>query len=204
MGKPARSGRTRSRPGENRGESLGVSTTLSFLTGQWITSYHGWMHVMPKPEFGNPPQPPQIAGYDYFPPRPKGAVLTKEFYVQREGYFVFAALMCLRFSNGGLKGILDINRGGRGFLRNSLTGTYTLELNSALNVYEGGFTTIHKNKGNIIVENGYSFIMKSNDEIEWVWESGIHRVKTEFEWKLIPEPYRALVTHGTLRRIQIP
>ena len=199
MGKSPASSRARSGAGrDNLNLPERVGTTVGNLTGEWLTSYSGWMHVMPKPALGNPPQPPQIAGYDYFPAKP-GA---PESYKQREGYFVFAAMMCLRFSGGKLAGVMRINRGGRGFLENQLKGTYEVTLNAGLNVLEGSFTTVHTNQGKIIVENTYSFIMRGADEIEWIWATGVHRTPhAELGSVLVKEPYRALVTHGTLRRI---
>ncbi|MGI8706558.1 MAG: hypothetical protein ACR2JJ_12360 [Sphingomicrobium sp.] len=199
MGKSPRSNRAKSGPSGNVGNlPERVSTTVGDLTGEWVTSYSGWMHVMPKPALGNPPQPPQIAGYEYFPAKPA----TPESYKQREGYFVFAAMLCLKFSGGKLTGVMHINRGGRAFLKNKLKGTYAVVLNANLNILEGTFTTAHTNTGRIIVENTYSFIMRNEVEIEWLWATGVHRMPHhELGSVLVKEPYRAQVAHGTLRRI---
>lgn len=92
-------------------------------------------------------------------------------YVLRESYFAFAAWACYNFvGDGTLTGIMDFNRGGPGKLvRNKLTGTYSVGLNPALNVYVGRIDTLHTNLGGFPVTNQYSFIMKSPSELNWVW-----------------------------------
>lgn len=167
-----------------------------------MTSYSGWMHFdpLPKREAGLSEQqfqdrvrnlPPLFGGSRWIPPKP---TLPDDpgSYEPREGYFAFAAWACYNFvGDGTLTGIMDFNRGGPGKLvRNKLTGTYSIGLHPALNVYVGRIDTLHTNLGGFPRTNQYSFIMKSPSELDWVWGDRDKERKD-----------RALVTHGTLTRV---
>lgn len=184
----------------------------ALLKGNWVTSYSGWMHFDPRPERGKQNDeefqarlrklPPLIGGSRWIPPRVDvlpgltwDPINLPESFAPREGYFVFAALTCLKFDgHGRLSGFTQFNRGGvvddspqRGILvRSKLEGDYKVDPHHGLNIYQGTIRTSHTNKGGIIVENEYAFLLKSSDEIEWIWSGG---------------SYRSLVTHGTLSRV---
>jgi hypothetical protein len=136
--------------------------------------------------------PPLFGGYHWIPPAPGKADPGR--YLQREGYFVFAALACFNFDGlGNLTGLIRFNRGGvnkipPGGLVDSLglTGTYVATPNTALGVMEGTFHTRHTNTGGLVSENDYRFFMRSADELEWAWHKGTDR---------------AHVTHGTLNKV---
>lgn len=215
MGKSPRSILASAGPGGAIGElSEGIGTTVGNLSGEWVTSYSGWMHFRPLPEREGVSEdefkkrlskfPPLIGGKRWIPPEPTAPPNSPGTYEQREGYFVFSALMCLKFEGDKLNGVVHMNRGGGlSFVSSPLTGSYSLTFNEPLNIVEGNFKTSHKNTGGIVVENRYLCIVRSADEIDWVWAGGVHRIPHhEIGFNQIEEPFRALVTHGTLRRAQ--
>ncbi len=125
---------------------------------------------------------------------------------QREGYFAIAVLICLNFDGKkGLTGMQLFNRGGVGKaispsvfeepVRNDLTGSYSASINN-LGVSEGTFTTVFKNTGSEIITNNHTFIVRSDDELEWMWTTS----KNDKHPELVSS-YRPLVTRGTLRRV---
>ena len=146
--------------------------------------------------------PPLFGGYKWVPGSPP-ALLQPGTYALREGYFAFAAWACYVFDGDGkLTGIKDLSRGGGTAVRDDLTGTYSVSLNTAVDVFEGKITTIHENEGKFLVTNNYTFVMKSDHELDWVWASGSHRVpKPDGTFTDFVEPYRALVTQGTLTKV---
>lgn len=175
------------------------------LKGRWVTSFAGWMHFEPLPELTvaapTPTQalafqqrardlPPQFGGYDWIPPLPYVADDPGR-YVQREGYFAYAAWLCFDLDGAGhLTGIGNVNRGGPGKLvRNDFTGTYTGDFN-AFDVFEGKIHTTHINTGGMSVTQHYSFIMKSPSELEWLWGD-----------RDDVGNFRAIVARGTLTKV---
>jgi hypothetical protein len=168
----------------------------ALIQGSWATSYSGWMHVLPKPQGGT--QPPQIGGYDYFP--------NGDHYKQREGYFVIAGWACYKFDgNGNLTGRRDLNRGGPDFIADTpLTGEYAITANTTLDAYHGTFRTRHLNTAGDYVDNYYSFVMTSDDELEWLWTNGKFQTGGDAANPVMSDSaYRALVAQGTLRRVKL-
>lgn len=185
---------------------MASNANAGLLKGSWITSYSGLQRFYPAPtrREGDSEEaflnrvatlPPILGGYRWFPSEASATegMQTPERYVQRDGYFAVASLTCLRFDgHGGLIGTTKFNRGGtggqtgNGFDENVLTGTYTIDPATKMNIFAGQFRTSHINQGGFPVEQNYEFMMLSRDEMEWIWAFGSNR---------------SVVATGTLRRV---
>ena len=155
-----------------------------FLKGRWVTSYSGWIHVDPKPTPNAPPQPPQIAGFDYSP--------ATDRYAQRESYFVLAAMIILYLDGEGyLLGHGYNNRGGRDYQEYPIIrGDYHVDWDATIGFYGGSITTIQPVTGTALeLRMDYDFIMKSRDEMELIW-------------KWTGASYRGIVARATMTRIK--
>lgn len=145
--------------------------------------------------------PPLIGGYRYVPHFFMGrlgfpSMRLRDTFERREGYFAFAAITCLNFDGKGkLTGLTKFNRGGvdktnldgvGGLESHPLTGNYTTIVDADINAIIGNIETHHSNRGAQDERNEYAFIVRSDDELDWVWEKGSRR---------------ALVTQGQFRRI---
>lgn len=200
-------------PNEFEAEPSPVGTP-DLLMGRWTTSYSGWMHFDPRPTAQEPPigAPPQFScvGFDQ----------AKQQFFQREGYFAFAALACYTFDGfGRLTGIRDLNQGGPRHLEDTpLTGDYVLGTNTDLQIYKGAFRVRHMNQVGYLVDNFYNFVVRTPDELEWVWIKGTYQkpgvggtfteytetVKLDDGTTIQVHPaFWPLVTHGVLKRVTV-
>jgi len=194
--------------------------TLATLSGSWVTSYSGWMLLDPVPvrapgeadaafEKRVNELPPLFGGYRFVEPT---SANQEPKYEQREGYFAVAFLTCFKLDGAGnLVGRTKTIRGGTGpvdingvkriIVVNELIGTYSVTPAPQLSVVEGNIQTTHTNTGGMAVTNKYAFIAKGPDELEWLWAGGSYIEPGASGPVSVPNPFRALVTHGTLTRV---
>ena len=197
-----------------------MPTTLASLNGSWVPSFAGWMLLDPVPvrapgetdaafERRVNELPPFMGGYRFIEPT---SANQDPKYELREGYFPVAFLTCFKFDGvGNLVGRSRTNRGGTGpadasgvkriIVVNELTGTYSITPAPQLGIVEGTIQTTHTNTGNFSVTNKYAFIAKGPDELEWLWAGGSYIEPGAAGPVSVPNPFRPLVTHGTLTRV---
>ncbi len=165
------------------------------LTGTWVTSFTSYVHDDPV----DPSPAPQLAAYFG-----DGAGQ----YSQTAGYFLASTLLWLKFNEDlTVTGSVRINRGGRKLVEkpdlatgaNPVMGSYSAELNSPLNIWEGKLLTIYRTPPNPDIQTEYRFVGKSQHELEWVWWKSSFLDPTGTS-----KPFRANVAQGTLTRVIHP
>jgi hypothetical protein len=186
---------------------MSSATALAMLKGNWVTSYSGLMLFDPRPKPDGQSQsdfesrirdlPPFIGGYGWVSPIPFDENLPGS-YVLREGYFPVAALIRLRLDGtGGLTGVMDLVRGGQRIggptryrRRTFLEGSYTVEQDPDVEgIYQGTIHEVHIGDNRDRLTWDYIFVIRSEDEVEWLWKEG---------------SYRPVVASGTLKRVHYP
>ena len=133
------------------------------LFGPWVTSHAGLLQVTRT--VTDPYAPPQTAGYN-ITYKPNG---LPQHFEQREGYFYTAAVTYYDFDgNGNLNGYMEHVRGGHNQHQPVyFDGTYEARksvLWSGHELYSGRINTQLP-----VGEWDFYFVMKNNDELEWVW-----------------------------------
>ena len=186
-------------------------TARDSFEGRWVTSYSGWMLY-------NPPIIPALdESHADFRERlrampPIFPAYHAESMTLQPSYIAFAAMTCLKFDGRGeLIGKSRLVRGGTGKelpdgthlieAKNNLSGTYEFSYDPEIETVTGMIITEHVNMGEMLVRNYYRAFVKDEDEIEWLWCGGSYREQVDTGW--IREPYRALVTRGTLKRMSV-
>ena len=184
-----------------------MPTTVATLKGNWVTSFFGWMLFNPLPERGPGTDaefqtrmknlPPMIGGYGWSTPMPFDPA-NPGTYHQREGYFLVTALIRIALDGqGGLKGVMEVIRGGspppppgnpdRYRRRQFLDGTYTVVPDPDLpGGFQGTIQETHQGDGPDLVTWNYVFVVRNRDELEWMWKHG---------------DYRPVLANGTFRRM---
>jgi hypothetical protein len=125
--------------------------------------------------------PPLIGGQRWIPPSwtPPAAFDEKEpgTYEQREGYFLVSVLVGLKLdSHRGVTGFMRINRGGRPFVTRELSGLYSVQPIPELpGMYGGIIRETHQGDGPKPFTWTYSFVVRNDQELEWIWQEGDHR-----------------------------
>ena len=169
------------------------------MAGLWVTSFTGWQLFDPLPEPGGDTQavfeqrvsrlPPLVGGSGWTPPRPYDPAKPGSYY-PREGYFLCSALVRVALDGyGGLNGVMEFIRGGRGYRRRSLKGSYTLQAAADLpGTYEGTLTESHESDNpGALTTFTYAFVLRDWDEFNWIWKEG---------------SYRPMVASGVFKRIR--
>ena len=192
---------------------------MATLVGTWVTSYTGWMHFFP-------PDIPAADTYDEFvtrekelPPLIGGQGVSPRFrwpwgtwpdiskakrlpdgYYPREGYFAIAGVIRLDVdADNTLTGFEQFNRGGRHWKINEiLSGGFDAEIDPETSVNVPTIRTVHRNYGDQYVENVYTYVARSDDEIDWVAKTS--HVRPDQSETDDFKRYRARVAHGTFRR----
>ena len=171
------------------------------LAGHWVTSFTCWQMFNPLPvrdadetpdEFAQRVAglPPQIGGYGWTPPKPYDPDKPGSYY-QREGYFLCAALVRITLDGYGrvTAGVMEFIRGGRGYKRRILAGSYMVRESPELpGSFEGTITETHESDGPEPTTFTYAFVLRDLNSLDWIWKQG---------------SYRPMVASGTFKRIRL-
>jgi hypothetical protein len=194
---------------------------MATLVGTWVTSYTGWMHFYPPDE----PDRDGSETYDQFmarenelPPLIGGQRVIPGFatiapvadiyndprfpdtYEAREGYFIIAGVISLNLAaDNSLTGFEQFNRGAMRWKLNKFeSGSWGTERDAQTQIDVRTIRTRHRNFGGLLVENVYTYVVRNDDELDWVARTSFEVGRDERDDL---QRYLPRVAHGTFRRV---